>query len=503
MKRLLAVTAACVATAVVAAGCGGTTHKSGGLGESGAALVTSNALAYVAVDSDLGSSQWQKLDALLKKFPIRDRLLKELQRALAEKQLDYDRDVKPALGPEVDLAVEAGGSVQDIAYAYLWKPGSMEKAKALVHKLDETSPPASATRVVDGWLVVADKQEMIDRVLKGSGSSLADDSKFKEAIGKLPDDALVKAYANGRRLSDLLGAIFGGTSQASFSGFAQATAAGGGSSPYGLDNLDWLAGSVFAKDDGLGLEGEIKGTNGSPFALDQYESKLISGVPADALAFISFHGKPGFDPFSQARQNPAFSEGLRQVEQALGMSLDRVFALFEHETVFYLRRGPGLPEFSLVLEAPDTTQALTTVDRLANRVAEYTHARIGTDKQDGLDVKTLTYGPVTLRWAGFDGRVLLTTGATGITDYRSGGAKLGDDSTFKDALDGAGASTKNGGLVYVNLTDAVQLVQSYAGLESGELPADVRENLKPLRSFVAYGTSSGDLTKLAAFLAVK
>jgi hypothetical protein len=491
--RLLATAVACLATAVVATACGGTTQKSGGLGDSGAALVTSGALAYVAVDTDLGSAQWQKLDTLLKKFPVRDRLLTELDRALAEKQLDYDRDIKPALGSEVDLAVEAGSSVQDIAYAYLWKPDSMEKAKALVLKLDQRSPH-SATRVVDGWLVVADKQEMIDRVLNGSGSSLADDGKFREAIGKLPEDALVKAYANGRQVSNLVDSIFGGAAQ---------TTALGGSSEFGLDKLDWLAGSLAAKDDGLGLEGDIKGTEGTPFALDQYESKLISGVPADALAFLSFHGKHGFDPFSQARQNPAFSEGLRQVEKMLGMSLDRVFALFEHETAFYVRRGPGLPEFSLVLEAPDTAQALTTIDGLANRIAEFTHSRIGSEKQDGLEVKTLAYGPVTLHWAGFDGRVLLTTAPTGISDYRVAGNKLGDSSTFKDALVAAGAPGKNGGLVYVNLADAVELIQSYAGLADGKLPADVRENLKPLRSFVAYGTSGGDMTKLAAFLAVK
>jgi Protein of unknown function (DUF3352) len=493
MKHRLLAAAACAATAVVAAGCGGSTPKSGGLGESGASMVTSGALAYVAIDSDLGSSQWQKLDSLLKKFPIRDRLLAKLKDELAKKQLDYERDVKPALGPETDLAVEAGSSVQDIAYAYLWKPDSMEKAKALVQKLDQSSP--SATRIVDGWLVVSDKEEMIDRVLKGSGSSLADDGKFKEAMGKLPDDALVKAYANGRQISDLVDSIFGGT--------AQTTALGGGSSQFGLDKLDWLAAALAAKDDGIGLEGDIKGTNGTPFALQQYESKLISGVPADAIAFISFHGKPGFDPLSQARRNPAFSEGLRQIEQMLGMSLDHVFALFEHETVFYVRRGPGIPEFSLVLETPDTQQALTTIDGLASRVAAFTHGRLGSEKEDGLDVKTLTYGPVTLHWAGFDGRVLLTTAPTGISDYRASGDKLGDSSSFKDALDAAGAPDKNGGLVYVNLADAVQLIQNYAGIANGKLPADVRENLKPLRSLVAYGTSGDDVTKLGAFLAVK
>ena len=489
-----AAAAVCAAVAVIAAGCGGKA-KTGVSGESGASLVTSGALAYVSIDSDFGSSQWRKLDSLLKKFPIRDRLLAELKRGLSEQKIDYDRDIKPALGPEVDIVVTAGGSPNNISYAALTKPDSIEKAKAFVHKLDERSPPPSATRVVHGWLFVADKQEMIDSVLKGTGSSLADDSKFKEALGKLPDDALVKAYANGRQLSDLVNAFFGAGAQ---------TTAAGGSSQFGLDKLDWLAGSVFAKDDGLGFEGDIKSTNGRPLIGTNYKSKLISGVPADALAFVSFHGKRGFNPFAQAaRQNPQFFQGLRRLEKELGMRLDRIFALFDHETAFYVRRGPGLPEFSLVLDEPNTAQALATIDRLANRVAFYSHARLGSEQEGGLAVKTLSFGRVTVRWAGFDGRVLLTTAPTGISDYRAGGDKLGSDSTFKDALKTAGAPDENAGLLYVNLADAVQLLQSYAGLANGRLPAEIRENLKPLRSFVAYSSSNGDVTKIAAFLALK
>ena len=57
--------------------------------------------------------------------------------------------------------------------------------------------------------------------------------------------------------------------------------------------------------------------------------------------------------------------------------------------------------------------------------------------------------------------------------------------------------------MYVNLADGLQLIYSYAGLAGGKLPPDVKENLKPLQSFVAYGSSDGDLTKVAAFLEIK
>src|SRR5262249_60084310 len=118
---------------------------------------------------------------------------------------------------------------------------------------------------------------------------------------------------------------------------------------------------------------------------------------------------------------------------------------------FYVRRGPGLPEFSLVLEEHDTEQALATLDRLAARIAKLANAQPGTEQQGGLEVKTLNFGPVTVRWAGFDGRVLITTSPTGIDDYRSGGDKLADAPTYKDALSVAGPPDQTPLLTSLNI----------------------------------------------------
>jgi hypothetical protein len=224
-RRLLFATAvaACFA-ATVAAGCGGSTSsRPGGIGTSGAALVTSNAVGYVAIDSDLSSGQWRQVDDLLKKFPGRDKLLDALRQKLAANKLDYERDIRPALGSELDLAV-VGGSPASVSYAILTKPDSLLNAEALVHKLGEGAP--SATRVVDGWLVVASQDSTIDNVLKGSGSALADDSRFTDAFGELPHDALAKVYANGASLTKLAQSLMAP---------AETAVAGDSSS-----NLDWL-----------------------------------------------------------------------------------------------------------------------------------------------------------------------------------------------------------------------------------------------------------------------
>src|SRR5437764_6230208 len=200
LLQLAAVVAACVVAAVAVA-CGGTT-KTGVSGDAGAALLGSDALAYVSVDGDLSSDQWRQVDKLLEKFPGRETLLNSIRRGLDEKQLAYARDIAPALGPEVDAAVYPGSTAHDVAVVVLTKPDSLGKARALVRKLRTMSDPSATTasRVIDGWLIVSDTEANLERTLKGSGSSLADDETFKDALGKLPDDGLAKARSEERRV---------------------------------------------------------------------------------------------------------------------------------------------------------------------------------------------------------------------------------------------------------------------------------------------------------------
>jgi hypothetical protein len=495
LRRLATLLGACVLALTLAVSCGGMT-KTGASTEAGASLIRSGALAYVAVDSDLDSSQWRQVDDLLRKFPSREKWLAKLRRELAVHGLDYGRDVKPALGPELDIAVVSGSSPREPSYVLLTKPDSIAKAKALVHKLDESSPPASATRVIDGWLVVSESQAAIDRVLKASGgSSLADDSTFKAAVAAAPADAVAKAYVNGPRLAELIAA--------SPDARTQAIAAGPSLAPLGLDKLEWISASLEAQDNGIRFEAGVKGGGGLFGAAGPYASKLIAGVPADALAFLTFRGDTLRERIGQLETKREFRLGTRQLERMLGVKLDDLLPLFQHEVAFYVRAGLGLPELSLVLEAPDTQKALGTLDRLAAHIAKVMHGSISEERQGGIDVKSLALERVTVRWAAFEGHVLVTTGTRGIADYRGAGEKLPADPSYKKALKVAGAPDKTGGLVYLDLHDGLPLVASYLALSGERAPPDLQANLKPLQSLVAYSTEEGALTKLSAFLQVK
>lgn len=75
------------ALSLVLAACGsggGSDARSGGSTLSGAALVRTGLLGFVAIDSDTGSAQWQQLDELAKKFPGRDKALARIERAFTK-----------------------------------------------------------------------------------------------------------------------------------------------------------------------------------------------------------------------------------------------------------------------------------------------------------------------------------------------------------------------------------------------------------------------------------
>src|SRR5690242_14460057 len=186
--------------AALLAGCGSSTKSSSTAGSipAGASEVRAGALAFVSVDSDLGSDQWQQLDELAQKFPGRDHAVAQLKQQLTQEGVDYDQDVKPALGPEVDLAVAARGTDSSPQVVALTKPDDPNKFKALVAKLNakDTSGDRAVYREVDGWYALSDSQAAIGNLV-GGDNSLAGDANFKEAMGKLPGDALVKAYVDG------------------------------------------------------------------------------------------------------------------------------------------------------------------------------------------------------------------------------------------------------------------------------------------------------------------
>ncbi len=481
---------------LLAAACGGKSGGGGGLSASGgggipggADFAPASAPGFLYVNTDFGGSEWGGLNDLANKFPDKAKLLAMLRQQLQQQGVNFDQDVKPALGPETDAGVLTfQGSTGNAVLAT--QPKDAAKLDALVRKLDASSSnnPATVTKKVGDWTLASDSQAALAAGSSAhAGSSLAEGATFKAAMSSLPDSSLVKFFLDGASLSSILQRA-GST----------AVAAGSGPIP-GLGKLAWIAGALQGSGDGVRLDLHAKSANGGQTAT-LYTSKLLSEVPGDALLFTSFNGVGR--TLAQLETNPALKRFLPRIEAQLGVSLQELTPLFSREGALYVRQGTPLPEVTLALEESDEQQALATVDRLVAKLGG--GAAPKTTTVDGVTLKQLPLGSTfSLYYGAFDGKLVITDSRTAVTGLKDKGSKLSDDDVFKTAKDKAGMGDSTLGFVYVNLKAAIPIVENFAQLQGTQLPPETTKNLEPLQTFLLYGTRDGATTSATGFLGVK
>src|SRR5262249_39177218 len=133
----------------------------------------------------------KQVEPLGARFPGYQKLLDQGRAELAKQGLDFEKDVVPALGPEVDFAFLDFQNKGDDVVA-VTKPDDPSKLDAVLKK--SKTPPVTTT--VDGWVVIAQKQAQLDAVT-GAKDKLADDQGFKDAMASLPGGDVVRLYLNG------------------------------------------------------------------------------------------------------------------------------------------------------------------------------------------------------------------------------------------------------------------------------------------------------------------
>jgi uncharacterized protein DUF3352 len=463
------------ALALVVAGCGGASNA-GSSTPSGATIVRSGALAYITVDSDTGSDQWKQLDSLAQKFPAHDLAIAGLKAQLSQKGLDWDNDVKPALGPEVDVAA-VGTSQSNAAFAVLTQPKDEGKFKALVAKLNAKGSGSGAVyRKVGDWYALSQSQRMIDRVLAPSGAqTLADDSAFKDAFAKLPGSALVKAYVNPKPVAALLQSA----QQQSSSPYSAAAPA--------LAKLDSLSVALSAESDGIRLHGA---TIGQSLTGSSYTSQLLTQAPGDAFAFLTFRGGN-----QNSKTLGVFNSALRG---KLGITGQQIAALFANETGLWVRPGALIPEVTAILQPNHTAAGLATLDRLAAAFA----ASAGGTFHRGAE-RTVEFKQFAVHYGAVGGKIVITNAAGGVSAAGGSGDKLPASADFSEAKSAAGLPDSTSGFLYVDLKNAIPLIEGFAGLSGSNLSPMVMQNLRPLRSFLVWGAGSGDTQSFDAFLEIK
>jgi hypothetical protein len=293
--------AALALLALMVAGCG----SSGGPAVAHAAdpnggaatLVPSDATAFVAVGTDLSSQQWQRVDALTKNFPARTKLMAKLLHGL-----DWQKDVAPALGPEVDVAVL--GKKDYVAFT---KPSDETKLQALVAKLGKGSEHYTAQQI-GGWSVVADSQELFNEVRAAqSGQSLAEGPTFQSAWSAVAGDGIARAYVTHM-------------------------------------NGGWLAARISADPDALRAEAVLQPRKAPTLAANS----LLGDVPSGAAVAVAFRGTGDLLARFHLAELPA----------------KQLTPLLAGGGVLYLRPSGLIPEFALELAPKDAPAALATARAL-------------------------------------------------------------------------------------------------------------------------------------------
>ena len=226
------------------------------------------------MNTDFESDQITTFRTLLDKFPGSDGLLRMALAELRQEDVDFEQDVKPALGPELDIVLldlGQGGEAPNPEVVALLQPDDPAKLDALLEKDTDGTP--TVKEEVDGWTVLAESQASIDRFKEmRSGGTLADSGRFADAMEGLPDDALARAYVN----ADAIVKSYQETgAPLSAQAFDQLF-------PNGVPSV---GGTVSAEEGGLRLQATGKTTQPT----DTFEASLPDELPAGALAYVGFN----------------------------------------------------------------------------------------------------------------------------------------------------------------------------------------------------------------------
>lgn len=453
---------------LAAAGCGGGSPTSAGSGAAlggAASIAPANTAAFVALDTDLGSSQWQALDGLLAKIPQHDKLVTELQQGFEQQtKLSWANDVKPALGPEVDVVVLPGAADGKAQVALLTKPADPSKLDALLQKAASSGTTKPVSTQVGGWTAISDSQAALD-ALKGATSHLADDSVYQEANAKLAADALVRVYANGAEAQKLVSSL-------------------GGKAP-SASKLVWASADGVAESGGLRLHGFAR-TDGQ--TTEPYASALVNDIPSGALLVADF----------QARHETATASAPTTVP-LLG-DLGKLGASLGGETAVYLSPGVPMPSVTLVTEPSDPQAVLDSLGKLLGAAGSTLGGKSGST--GGLDLGGIL-GGIHLVHAQVGSRLVVSTSQQAIDAFKAGGDKLAADGTFQEAKTASGMPDKTTGFVYVNAKDLLPAAQAILALTGAKAPG-AGVDLSAVRTLTAYGSgASGGVESFTVFLEVK
>jgi hypothetical protein len=315
--RVAVAAALAACSLLMAAGCGSSTAATGQTRGDAADLVPPSALAFVSADANLDSAQWRTVTDLFGPIEL-------------PKKLDYQRDVEPAVGDELNVAVLGVESGKPEAVAIV-KSKDEAKLRSLAARFDEGGDHYTVQDIA-GWSVVADSAANFQAVRDAStGMSLADTAEFKQAVSQL-GGGLAFAYANGavvQRLDANLRSLVG--------------------------KPQWLAARVAAGKDDVKLDVHAIGAR----KVAAYKPTLLRDVPSGAALAVSF--KNVNELVARIQSQPALRSALPLLANLKGVS---------GEGVLYVLPATLLPVVTLEVRPQNPAAAAKSLEALATSIGK-------------------------------------------------------------------------------------------------------------------------------------
>ncbi len=462
--RAAALLALSLGLALAASACG---NSSGQAAAGGAEYAPASTSFFVTLNTDAGGDQWQAAEALLEKFPDGRQLIdKFLDAGVTQGGKDFETDIQPALGPEVDLA---GLDLETDGFVVLTQPADPAKLQELVASGDT---PGVAQELDDGWWAAAQSQQALDAFneARETDGSLADDDAYRAATDDLFDDALATAYVDTKALGQATENVPGAPSGTTD---ALTKCLGRDDSTSGSFAL-----AVRAEENGVRIAGDV--ASAAVPVGDDNGSDLDEFFRSGALAFAATSGIG--DTLRQvvgclSTADPETAQTLAQIQLGLGITIDGDIAgLFDGATgvavytPMLTAENPSLaPAVVVATEVSDEDEAMDLLDRIAERagglmalMGEEAPFSVTDADIAGLTARAVVVDGKPVAYFGvLDGKLVASNSQAALEALPSG-SSLAEDPAYTAARDAAGVPDDAAAVAYVNL----EAVTALAGLDS-------------------------------------
>lgn len=404
-------------------------------------LVPPQALLYVHARVEPDTEQWRRAGEIVRELPalrrLRDRVLDRISRG--RRPLDFDTQVRPWIGDEAAVALLPAGRratslilvrVADQARARRFLQGAGRPRAARHRGVEVRVYGDLAASFVGKYLAVGSPANVRAAIDARRGESLARSGLFRRATGRLRiEGPLAYAWASAKGLSEVVR----------------------GHEPL-VDQARALVERPGLEAAAAGLRAERNGIRIGLATLDRstapgvrFTPSLTGAVPSGTIAFVGAAGLEGviaqLDRLAGGQVTlPGLLERLRrelgrQGERAL---LRAAAPLRGREMAVIVTPPVNLPVVTLVVSgttAEEGGEVLVSLQPVIARLLESPALgqvpAIVPRRIAGVEATTLSISPaLTLTYAAFDGKLVVSTSPAGIRQLRGTRGALADNASF-------------------------------------------------------------------------